>query len=63
MSAARARAIELCRVRQPVKELKRKLDKAKGRHSNDRWCQEEMDLAAARSIEILRKLQFRGYEP
>jgi hypothetical protein len=63
MSAERARAIEMYRVRQPAEELERKLDKAKGRHSNDRWCQEAMDVAAARAIEILRKLRFKGYEP
>ncbi len=44
------------RRKQPVVELERKWEKAKGRHSNQYWCAEWLDLAAARANEMYKKL-------
>lgn len=33
------------RRKQPIEELERKWDKARGRHSNQFWCTEWLDLA------------------
>ena len=41
--------IEKERRKQPIEELERKWNKAKGRHSNAYWCIEWLDLAAARA--------------
>ena len=35
------------RRNKPLDELERKWNKAKGRHSNHRWCAECLDLATA----------------
>lgn len=37
------------RRKQPIEELERKWEKAKGRHSNAFWCDEWLDLAYARA--------------
>ena len=42
------------RRKQPITELERKWNKAKGRHSNAFWCDEWLDLAAARAEEMYK---------
>lgn len=44
------------RQKQPIKELERKWEKAKGRHSNHYWTQEWIDLSFARGKELAKKL-------
>ena len=44
--------LEKERRKQPVEELERKWNKAKGRHSNAYWCCEWLDLAHARAIKM-----------
>jgi len=43
------------RRKQPIAELERKWNKAKGRHSNAYWCAEWLDLASAKGKELYRK--------
>lgn len=42
------------RRKQPIEELRRKYEKAKGRHSNHYWFAEELDLADAKAEEIVK---------
>ena len=44
---SRQEKIDKYRRQKPIKELKRKWHKAKGRHSNRFWCMEQIDLAHA----------------
>jgi hypothetical protein len=44
------------RRKQPIEELERKWNKAKGRHSNQYWCVEWLDLANARGKLMYNKL-------
>ena len=45
------------RQRQPLAELERKWNKARGRHSNRYWIQEWVDLADARGREMARIIE------
>ncbi len=47
------------RRKQPIEELERKWNKAKGRHSNRYWCAEWLDLAHARATETYNALEWR----
>ena len=42
------------RQNKPLVELERKWNKAQGRHSNQFWCQEWLDLAHARADKTAR---------
>lgn len=42
------------RRKQPIAELERKWNKAKGRHSNAFWTTEWLDLARARADEMVK---------
>ena len=42
------------RRKQPIEELERKWNKAKGRHSNQYWTAEWLDLAHARAREMYK---------
>lgn len=55
-SAHKYKKIEEFRRAQPLHELKRKRDKAIGRHSNDRWCVEVIDYAIAWAKVVRRVL-------
>lgn len=50
--------LDLERQKQPIEELERKWNKAKGRHSNQFWCQEWIDLANARAKQIVSKMKW-----
>lgn len=52
------RILEEERRKQPIEELERKWNKAKGRHSNAYWCAEWLDLAHARAEIIYKKLNW-----
>lgn len=52
MSDERLKTIALKRQSQPIAELERKWNKAKGRHSKRYWAQECLDLGIARGLEI-----------
>jgi len=45
MSEERLKIIEEKRRKQPISEIKRKWEKAKGRHSNQYWTAEWLDFA------------------
>jgi len=45
----RKEKLDKYRQNKPLHELERKWLKAKGRHSNQFWCQEWLDLAYARA--------------
>jgi len=49
---SRSERIDKFRRSQPIEELERKWKKEKGRHSNQFWCLEWLDLAHARGKEI-----------
>lgn len=44
------------RRKQPIEELERKWNKAKGRHSNQYWTAECLDLAHAEGAILYRRL-------
>jgi hypothetical protein len=44
------------RRKQPIAELERKWNKAKGRHSNQFWTAEWLDLAAVRGHKMWLKM-------
>lgn len=56
MSEAGLRIAEI-RQHQPMAELERKWEKARGRYSNRYWIQEWLDLAQARGREFVKKLK------
>ena len=60
MSKRIQKIIDEERQKQPIEELERKWNKAKGRHSNRYWCQEWIDLSKARANEMYKK--FHGIE-
>ena len=51
--------LDAARKKQPVEELRRKAQKAKGRHSKNFWIQEEIDLADAEAREICQRMGWR----
>lgn len=54
MDDDRQKRIAEYRRNKPIAELERKYNKAKGRHSNQFWCVEWLDLAHARAREMSR---------
>ncbi len=54
MSEQREKQIDEYRRRQPIAELERKWNKARGRHSKNYWAVEWVDLAWARGREMAR---------
>ena len=50
------------RSKQPISELRRKYDKAVGRHSRNYWIQEEIDLATAEALEAMRILSLGNHD-
>ena len=46
------------RIKQPLKELKRKYEKAKGRYSKNIYFAEEIDLADAEAINMMKTMKF-----
>lgn len=57
MNKKRLAKIAEYRQQQPMSELERKWNKAKGRHSNKYWCAEWLDLAQAMANEMAKKLK------
>ncbi len=54
MSEERQKKIDKFRQSQPIEELQRKYNKAKGRHSNAFWMAEELDIAFKRAEEMYK---------
>ena len=54
MSIDGEKKLDEARQHQPLKELERKWNKAKGRHSNAFWTQEWIDLAMARGARLAK---------
>lgn len=60
MSEERLAKIKTYRQRQPMAELERKWNKAKGRYTNKYWTAEWLDLAQAKANEMSKQLRFRA---
>ena len=60
MSKERQAKIATYRQRQPIAELERKWNKAKGRHSNRYWIAEWLDLAYAKGKALARRFKDDG---
>jgi hypothetical protein len=52
----REEKIRQARLRQPIEELARKAATARGRHTNQYWSQEELDLADAEAKDLFNYL-------
>lgn len=54
----RSERIREFRQKQPIAELERKWNKAKGRWSNQFWAAEWLDLSSARAAELNRGIKW-----
>ena len=55
----RSLLIQEKRRKQPIAELQRKWDKAKGRHSNHYWTVEWLDLCYAKAEELCNGINWQ----